>query len=655
MLLSSKELLHTRRDWLFAEGTMADAIRAFDWASTQLGPLKDWAPTLRSSLDAMLGCVFPATLQWGSDLLLFYNDAYIPIIGQRHPIALGQPIMESFPEIAEFYQPMVQRVFAGESILLENQKFSYSRHGVPEELWFNLSYSPVWNADGAVAGLLAIGLNTTPRMEAEQAKSEAERRLERVLETDAVGIIFFDHAGTVIGANDVFLRLAGYTREEIATKTITWRTFTPHEWVAVSEEQMRKFAVTGRIGPYEKEYILKNGTRRWMLFAGRDLGDGTIAEYCIDITGRRQAEEASRASDQRFRALVQATADVMYRMSPNWTEMWQLHGRGFLPDTDVPDPNWLEKYIHPEDHPQVRAVIEQAIRTRDIFQLEHRVLRADRSFGWVFSRAVPLKNDKGEVIEWFGAASDISGRKRTEEALLRSEKLASLGRLAATIAHEINNPLEATTNLLYLIQTTSGVPEEALQHARTADAELKRVAHITRQSLGFYRETSGPVAASVSQLLDTSIDMLQAKITTKSAVITKEWSGDLVVHTVPGELRQVFSNLLGNAIDALEPGGHLRIRAAVQRGNSPSGRRLVRVTFADNGRGIDPAARSMIFDPFFTTKGNFGTGLGLWVTKQIVEKHGGSIRMRSRYRVANTGTVFTVTFPEQHDSHGNYC
>ena len=502
---------------------MADAIRSRDWSLTSLGPTETWPAVFRSALDMMLGCAFPATLQWGPELLLFYNDAYVPLIGVRHPSALGEPILETFPEIQHIYQPMAERVLKGESMVLTNQCYRYARQDTVEDLWFNLSYSPVHADDGTVAGILAIGLDTTAGVLAQRGKSEAEVRLKRVLETDAVGVIFFNYAGVVVDANDVFLRMMGYTREEIAAGDFTWRTFTPSEWVPASEEQMRKCADTGRMGPYEKEYILKDGTRRWMLFAGRDLADGTIAEYCIDI----------------------------------------------------------------------------------------------------------------------------SDRKRAEEALLRNEKLASLGRMAATIAHEINNPLEATTNLLYLIQTSEGLPEDARLHAQTADAELKRIAHITRQSLGFYRETSRPVSTCIAELLRISVELLASKIATKEAVIDTEWTGDLVVHAVAGELRQVFSNLLANAIDALDRGGHVRIRATEYRSASPCTGRCIRVTFADNGRGISPDVRPMIFDPLFSTKGNLGTGLGLWVTKQIIEKHGGRIQLRSRFGSDGSGTVFSVVFPDQ--------
>jgi PAS domain S-box-containing protein len=469
----------------------------------------------------MLGCAFPATLQWGRDLILFYNDAYIPLIGARHPGALGRPILEAFPEIVQMYRPMAERVWSGERIILEDQLFRYARQEKIEDMWYDLSYSPVHEADGRVGGIFAVGLETTAKVLAERARSSADERLRRVLETDAVGVIFFDYTGTVVDANQVFIGMTGYSRDEIRARELTWRTMTPPEWVKASEEQMDKLAHTGRIGPYEKEYILKDGTRRWMLFAGRDLGDGTIAEYAIDV----------------------------------------------------------------------------------------------------------------------------SDRKKAQETLLRTEKLATLGRLAASIAHEINNPLEATTNLLYLVQTSDGLPQEAKVFLDSAAAELQRVAHITRQSLGFYRDTSGPSEVSVNGLIDDTIDLLRGKVALKSIQIHRAWDDEVRVKAPPGELRQVFSNLLANSLDAVPPGGEILIRVkALRRPEDPK----VRVTFADSGPGIPTEIYRKIFDPFFSTKGDHGTGLGLWVTKQLVEKHGGSIRMRSRSQPPRTGTAFAVTLPTGH-------
>ncbi len=240
--------------------------------------------------------------------------------------------------------------------------------------------------------------------------------------------------------------------------------------------------------------------------------------------------------------------------------------------------------------------------------------------------------------------AEISVRKRAQEALIASEKLTSAGRMAATTAHEINNPLAAVTNLLFLTKNTDGLPAPARQYLEIADGELKRIAHITRQTLGFYRESAAPSTFYVASLLDSVIDLLQAKVKSKGATVERQCDARLQITAVSGELRQVFSNLLLNSLDALGEGGKITMRASVSAGSS-NGERRVRITVADNGQGIGVAARSQIFEPFFTTKGSIGNGLGLWVSKQLIEKHGGSIRLHSRTSGPQRGTTFSAVLP----------
>jgi signal transduction histidine kinase len=362
---------------------------------------------------------------------------------------------------------------------------------------------------------------------------------------------------------------------------------------------------------------------------------------------RRETERRVRESEQRFRALVEARSDAIYRMSPDWSEMRQLRGSDFVADTEEPERNWLEKYIHPDDRAMVLEAIAEAIRSKNIFELEHRVLRVDGTLGWTLSRAVPLLDANGEIVEWFGAASDVTARKLSEQALLRSEKLATLGRMAATIAHEINNPLEAVTNLLFLTQHSGDLPEPARQYLQMAEMELRRIAHITRQSLGFYRESNAPAITSITALMNSAIDLLKGKIDEKQASVEREWRSCPEVVAVAGELRQVFSNLLVNSLDAIEARGKIQVRVSGCRSSQAGSSARVRVTVADTGRGMSSATRQHIFEPFFTTKGTVGTGLGLWVTKQIVEKHGGTIRVRSRTAGSPRGTVVSIVLPVQ--------
>ena len=172
---------------------------------------------------------------------------------------------------------------------------------------------------------------------------------------------------------------------------------------------------------------------------------------------------------------------------------------------------------------------------------------------------------------------------------------------------------------------------------------MRRVAYITRQALGFYRESNAPALMSVKAVLESAVDLLKSKIKAKHAVIEKQWNTEVKIVAVAGELRQVFSNLLANSLDAIDEQGTIKLRVSV--GPFRDGHRCVRVTVADNGKGIDASSRQHIFEPFFTTKGTIGTGLGLWVSKQIIDKHGGTIRMRSSSDGARRGTVFSIVLP----------
>ncbi len=241
---------------------------------------------------------------------------------------------------------------------------------------------------------------------------------------------------------------------------------------------------------------------------------------------------------------------------------------------------------------------------------------------------------------------EMAARKKAEEALIRSEKLASVGRMSAVIAHEINNPLAAVMDLVYLAQSVDTTPERIRECLAIADGELKRIAHITRQTLGFYREIFIPTTFDVASLLDSVTDLLQAKVRSKQANLVQRCDKTLQITAVHGELRQVFSNLLANSLDAIDAGGRVTLKASNST-NPADGTERIRVTIADNGKGIEPTAFQQIFEAFFTTKGTSkGNGLGLWVSKQIIEKHGGSIRFRSCTKGNYRGTTFSACFPK---------
>ena len=239
---------------------------------------------------------------------------------------------------------------------------------------------------------------------------------------------------------------------------------------------------------------------------------------------------------------------------------------------------------------------------------------------------------------------DITDRKRTEAALLRAEKLAAVGRLASSIAHEINNPLESITNLLYLARFTEDL-NQSREYLARADAELRRASAITTQTLRFHKQSTRPIEVTCDDLFVNVLGILRSRILNANVTVEKRNSANRPIRCFEGEIRQVISNLLINAVDAMHPeGGRLLLRSR-QGYDHATGRPGVILTIADTGVGMSPETLTKIFEPFYTTKGNAGTGLGLWISKEIIERHDGYLHVRSCRHPGHTGTVFTIFLP----------
>jgi PAS domain S-box-containing protein len=239
---------------------------------------------------------------------------------------------------------------------------------------------------------------------------------------------------------------------------------------------------------------------------------------------------------------------------------------------------------------------------------------------------------------------DITSRLQAEQALRQTERLAAMGRVAGIIAHEINNPLEAITNAFYLLRDHPSLDEEARQYATMAEQEINRLSHITRQTLSFYRETKEPISLSISELLDNVLELQGRRFQISRIQVEKEYLSEGRVQGFPVELRQVFLNLIGNAIQAMPEGGKLRV-AVRQTGLTNGSRPGVSVSVIDTGSGIQPEDAKHLFEPFFTTKSEKGTGLGLWISRGIVQKYEGTIRFRSWSNQDGARTCFRVFIP----------
>ncbi|MFC5864896.1 nitrogen regulation protein NR(II) [Acidicapsa dinghuensis] len=302
----------------------------------------------------------------------------------------------------------------------------------------------------------------------------------------------------------------------------------------------------------------------------------------------------------------------------------------------------------PQELHQEEVSILQKIRSGE--RIEHyetiRVTKSGHRIN-VSLTISPLRDRTGVIIGASKILRDISDRKRVEASLLQAEKIAAAGRMAATIAHEVNNPLEAVMNLIYLAQTNFDDSDLARNYLRAAESEISRVSHIARQTLGFYRENALPHPVSIPELIEDACRIYEPRCDTAGISIHTQLSSTRFVHVRKGEILQVISNLIANSIYAMPEGGTLALCTADVTVDEKEG---VSLTVEDTGIGIPAELLPRIFEAFFTTRTNIGTGIGLFVARQFIEGHGGKITVSSSTEPQNHGTCITVFLPAENDS-----
>lgn len=369
----------------------------------------------------------------------------------------------------------------------------------------------------------------------------------------------------------------------------------------------------------------------WFMNRRRVLSQETIEASLIALQERTDDLVASLNSSK----CACWTLDMESGRSERWySGSYQLYGRPYSELEQMPS---LHSLVHPDD---VRLVGEQMQAMRSSWEpvvCEFRVIWPNREVHTLEMRANRLT---GRRCIWRGATLDITERKKTEAALLRSEKLAAMGRLASTVAHEINNPLESVTNLLYLARADRSMDEDTRAYLATAERELARLSNITRLTLGFVRTSASSAETEIASVVDEVLSIFSHRFETKNVLVERHYEPDVSVTIAPHELRQIATNLIANAADAVGA-GDARIAIHIAR----EGDKAV-LLVEDNGTGIDSEHLQRIFEAFFSTKEEVGTGIGLWVTRELVEKNRGRISARSRCElVSGATTQFRVEFP----------
>jgi PAS domain S-box-containing protein len=375
-----------------------------------------------------------------------------------------------------------------------------------------------------------------------------------------------------------------------------------------------------------------------------------LAFYIIHEMNRRERDAASlRQSEEWFRVTLSSIGDGVIAtdergrvsfvnpVAERLTGMSQAQAQGMRIGEVFPIFN--EATNRPIENP-----VDRVLAAGEIVGLaNHTVLRnREGHLLPIDDSAAPIKDDSGRLIGVVLVFHDASRERSLQEVLRRTEKLATAARLAATVSHEINNPLEAIGNLIFLARTNPEAPGKVVEHLQLAEQELARVSHIARQTLGFYRDSTSPASVHIPTLIQSVLALYANKLLTKQIKTQLALEDCPPITALAGEIQQLISNIISNAIDALPAQGTLKIEVSpMPTGNGES----IRFKVEDDGPGIAPENLQRIFEPFFTTKKDVGTGLGLWVCKEIAERHGGSIQAQSMNANGARGAVFTVLLP----------
>ena len=593
----------------------------------------------------------------GTDKLCYYfNKGWLDFVGRTLEQESGNGWAENVhpDDFDRCLQIYVESFDARQSFEMEYRL----RHHNGQYRWILDHAVPRYAPDGTFEGYVGGCLDIHEQKEAaekvriaSETLRESEERLRLAQQVGIIGTFEWNVQTNVNRWTPELETIYGLQPGEFAGTQEAWEQMLHPEDRAAAIKQVEVGFQTG--APVQAEWRVNwpDGSIHWILGRWQVFKDNSgkptrMTGINIDITSRKEAEQAQR----RLAAIVESSDDAIVGKDLNGIVMsWnpgaeKMFGYSASEMIGRPITTIIPQELQ-DDEQRILKTIGRGER------LEHfetvRLTRSGERID-VSLTVSPVKDDTGRVIGAAKTARDITQQKKTEQALRTTERLASVGRMAATVAHEINNPLEAVTNLVYLAKG-SAASNDVQEYLNAIEVELNRISLITKQTLGFYRETIAPSAVRVGEMLDPLISVLGRRARNKGTEIRPEIRHDPEIYAVAGEIRQLIANLLNNSIDAIGTGGLIRIRIGANRlnGQNPSG---TRITIADSGRGIPPTDKAKLFEPFFTTKKDVGTGLGLWVCTNIVQKHHGSIRVKSNTGPGRSWTVFSVFLPTGQES-----
>ena len=474
---------------------------------------------------------------------------------------------------------------------------------------------------------------------------EAAHWLAAIVESSDDAIITNDRNGIVTSWNPAAERMYGYTTEEMIGQPII--KIIPSELYADEISILATVARGERLEDFDTVHMRKDGELIKVSLTVSPVRDENGAIIGASKIARNSSERRRRDEFRyRLAALVESSEDAIVSKDLNGiVTSWNPAAQrlfGYTAEEMIGQS--ILKILPPELYDDETRILATIAKGESIEHFETVRIRKNGEPIEISLTISPIREEKGGIIGASKIARDITQQKKAERALRTSERLASVGRLAATVAHEINNPLEAVTNLIFLARHAT-TNDDVYRYLDMAEEELERISHLTKQTLGFYRETKGATLIRLSDLVDSLLSVFAPRMRSRGIDLRREIDNDIEIRAVPGEIRQVIANLISNSIDAIRGGGQIRVRVSAEKRWKEHPEPGVRLSVADTGSGVPQNARAQLFEPFFTTKCDIGTGLGLWICKSIVENHRGTIQLRSRTAPGASGTVFSVFLP----------
>jgi PAS domain S-box-containing protein len=485
-----------------------------------------------------------------------------------------------------------------------------------------------------------------PSLTTEQLGAETIRRqMEQFFDATSDGIHFLDRNWTVTYMNRRAREILGPSGDLIGTNV--FERFPEAGLPDSPFYQNYCRSMVERVSTSFEAYY-PDPLNMWLRITAHPTGDGIIVFFRDVTTEKRASEELHFKREEAERQF--AEIEAVYRTAPIGLALFDLEDYRYLRLNDRQaaffglKPEQIIGKTLTEMAPidGLRELFDKVAAGEPVinFPLEGALVTDPGEYRYWTVSYYPVLSPDGKVQGITAASLEITQQKKAELALIESDKLAVVGRLASSIAHEINNPLESITNLLYLARHSDTL-EESKDYLTSAEHELQRMAAVTSQTLRFHKQATSPQEITGESLIRSVLSIYRGRITNSGAIIETRYRATHPVRCFEGEIRQVISNLLGNALDALPPNGKLFLRSR-EGTNHTTGQRGVILTVADSGSGMSPETLEKAFRPFYTTKGITGTGLGLWICKEIIDRHNGAIHARS---CAGAGTVFTIFLP----------